>query len=94
MRFVQIVAVVLLLTGGSAFAQACEIEDWRFYEAAGHIMIQGATTCKTGTLHIRAYNSETDEYLGNATAYVKGYTFETIMQGSAPSKLSIKYSAE
>lgn len=94
MRFIQIVAVALVLTGGSALAQACEIEDWRFYELAGHVMIEGATTCKEGKLLIRVYDGETDEYLGNATAYIEGYTFEAIMQGSAPSNLSIKYSID
>jgi hypothetical protein len=82
----------LLFASGS---QACDIEDWRFFQASKrYIQIEGTTTCSSGVLYIRVYDGDTRKYVGNAKSYIKGNIFETIMRGVAPASVSIKYTID
>ena len=75
----------------------CQIEDFRYYDSIGFLVVEGSTTCPSGEIYIRLYDSSDDEnkYLGNATGYINGYTFELIANGIvSPEKLSIKYTIE
>jgi hypothetical protein len=84
----------LLLLASEAYAQQpgdCKVEDWRFYQAASFIVIEGTTTCATGRLNLRAYGPNS-AYIGNASTFIRGHTFEAyIANAEAPSELSIKY---
>ena len=77
---------------------ACEIEDWRWYTAAGSfLMIEGVATCNAGHIRIRLYEGEGDKpkFLGTAEGLVKGHVFDAIGQNiREPQTLSIKYSIE
>ena len=75
----------------------CKIEDWRwsYNEATEWLHVEGAVSCNTGRVVIRAYTEEGDEvvYLGNADSLVDGYTFTAIVTSvdDKPESLSIKY---
>ena len=77
---------------------ACEIEDWRWYSAAGSfLMIEGVATCDTGHVRIRLYEGEgaKPKFLGTAEGFIQGHTFEAIAQNiQPPESVTIKYSID
>ena len=83
---------------GNGHHGACEIEDWRWYSAAGSfLMVEGVATCDLGHIRIRLYEGEGDKpkFLGTAEGLVKGHIFDAIGQSiPEPQALSIKYSIE
>ncbi len=95
----KIIRVILLaFVFAPLFAHAtdkeCKIEGFRYYEVLEFMMIEGSTTCQSGQIYIRLYESSGDEekYLGNATGFINGYTFELIANDIVPPEaLSIKY---
>ena len=103
MRGLIVAATAGLLCAGIAQAcddhqGTCEIEDWRWYTAAGtFLMIEGVATCDTGHIRIRLYEGEGDKpkFLGTADGFVQGHAFEAIGQNiQPPESVSIKYSIE
>ena len=75
----------------------CKIEDWRwtYNEAMELLRVEGAVTCNTGHVIIRAYANKGEEavYLGNMDSYIDGYAFTAHMRPveEKPESLSIKY---
>ena len=71
----------------------CVLEDWRYHhEPILHLLtIEGATSCATGTIHIRVYEGE--KFIGVATGFIEGFTFvaDVMQVKQNPEKLSIKY---
>ena len=92
------VAAAALLTGSAVFANACEVEDWRWYTVADYLTVEGATTCSSGRIILRLYEGEGEgaKFLGIANAFIEGYAFEAVAQGvnPPPQSVSIKYSVE
>lgn len=100
-----LIAAVAASVLGAGIAHACddhhgvcEIEDWRWYTAAGSfLMIEGVATCDTGRIRIRLYEGEGDkpQFLGTAEGRIQGHVFDAIGQNiPEPQALSIKYSIE
>ena len=103
MRGLIVAAAAGLLSAGIAQAcddhhGTCEIEDWRWYTAAGSfLMVEGVATCDTGYIRIRFYEGDGDKpkFLGTAEGFVQGHVFDAIGQNiPEPQLLSIKYSIE
>ena len=75
----------------------CKIEDWKwtYNETVEALRIEGAVTCSTGHVIIRAYTEKEEGavYLGNMDSYIDGYAFTAIMRPveEKPQTLSIKY---
>ena len=75
----------------------CKIEDWKwtYNETVEALRIEGAVTCSTGHVIIRAYAKKGEEavYLGNMDSYIDGYAFTALMRPveEKPESLSIKY---
>ena len=75
----------------------CKIEDWKwtYNETVEALRIEGAVTCSTGHVIIRAYTEKGEEavYLGNMDSYINGYAFTAHMRPveEKPESLSIKY---
>ena len=107
-RFGSFVALVslLIIAPGQAPAQSaiektdqtgCEIEDWKwtYKEAMKLLRVEGAVTCNTGHIIMRAYAGKGEDavYLGNMDTYIDGYAFTTHMRPveEKPESLSIKY---
>ena len=99
-------ASLLIITPGQAPAQSaiektdqtdCKIEDWRwtYNEAMELLRVEGAVTCNTGHVIIRAYADKGEEavYLGNMDSYIDGYAFTAHMRPveEKPESVSIKY---
>ena len=99
-------ALLLVITPGQASAQSgiektdqtdCKIEDWKwtYNETVEALRIEGAVTCSTGHVIIRAYTEKGEEtvYLGNMDSYIDGYAFTTHMRPveEKPESLFIKY---
>jgi hypothetical protein len=93
MRAILAIVLVLLL-GRVCLAAECKIEDWRYLQRTNFVVIEGATSCATGKVIIRAYNGDGGDYIGNAMAYIEGYSFSAILDGAAPKNLTIKYVIE
>ena len=72
----------------------CEIEDWRWQSSFGDIlMLDGVTTCDSGTATIRLYDE--DAFLGIANGFIEGHAFQAMASGiGKPADLTIKYSIE
>jgi hypothetical protein len=70
---------------------SCKIENWK-YRGSGdrHTVIEGTTSCATGTVRIQAYDDKRN-YLGNATGYIQANSFTSILSSPGPAKLEIKY---
>ena len=99
MRSLTMALVAGTLVVGTAVADECALEDWTHtYTAVMQALtIQGATTCKTGTIHLRLYDGEGEgrRFIGVETGYIEGYIFEAILlQVKKPAALSIKYNIE
>ena len=103
MRGLMAAAMAGILCAGIAQAcddhhGTCEIEDWRWYSAAGSfLMIEGVATCDAGHVRIRLYEGEGDKpnFPGTAQGFIEGHSFEAIAQNiQPPETLSIKYSIE
>ena len=107
-RLVGFAALVslLIIAPGQAPAQSsiektdqtdCKIEDWRwtYNEIMGSLRVEGAVTCNTGRVIIRAYTEKEEEvvYLGNMDSLIDGYAFTAIMMAveEKPESLSIRY---
>ena len=99
-------ASLLIITPGQAPAQSaiektdqtdCKIEDWKwtYRDASQSLRVEGAVTCSTGHVIIRAYTEKEGEtvYLGNMDGYIDGYAFTAITRPveEKPESLSIKY---
>ena len=56
----------------------CQIEEWRTYDLAGTLVIEGVTTCEQGILTLRVYEGE--EFRGVATATIFGHAFKALVQ--------------
>ena len=63
-----------------------------FPNSGRDLVVEGTTTCASGRIFIRAYEGE--EYLGNASGFVRGHTFEALIFGANAEDLSIKYVIE
>ena len=104
MRILTIAAAAACLTWvGSAIAHdtspnACQVEDWRWWEAPGDMLvIEGAATCTAGTMQLRLYDGTgTDRrFLGATTSFIEGHVFETMFADiDSPGELSIEYAIE
>ena len=74
----------------------CEIEDWRSIDSGGGmLMIEGSTTCDSGSISIRLYDGAGDDqaFLGTANGYIEGHVLSAIaIDIGKPEMLSIKYS--
>ena len=107
-RLVGFVALasLLIIAPGHAVAQSaaektdqteCKIEDWKwtYNEAMELLRLEGAVTCNTGHIIMRAYAGKGEDavYLGNMDTYIDGYAFTTHMRPveEKPETLSIKY---
>ena len=91
-------AIVIVL--GSAQAHdtgpdACEVEDWRWWEAPGAMLVvEGVATCTAGTMQLRLYegSGDTRRFLGATTSFIEGHVFEAVfMEIGQPADLSIEY---
>ena len=96
MAFVPVALVSWVLSAGSAFAEECVIEDFRYSytEFMKALTLEGVTSCATGVMHIRLYDGqgETRQFVGVETVYIEGYIFETIvMPTENPTDLAVKY---
>ena len=108
LRLVGFVALasLLMITPSEVQAQSsaektddtnCMIEDWRwtYSEGMGALRVEGAVTCKSGNVIMRAYTEKEGEsvYVGNLDGLIEGYAFTAIMWnlGEKPDSLSIKY---
>jgi hypothetical protein len=78
--------IALWLAPTTVLAENCKVEDWRFENRSSFISIEGTTTCASGQIFVRAY--EGDKYLGNATAYIQGYTFTALITGARAKPLN------
>ena len=102
MRAALLALAILTLYAGSALAcddhvGTCEIDDWRWYELLDDVVIEGSTTCDSGTAQIRLYgqNGGETQFLGIARAYIEGHAFRASVSNVAnPESLSIKYSVD
>lgn len=76
-------------------APPCTIEDWRYsqWPDGRHIKIEGRTTCRTGQLSLSLYDAD-GNYIGSEITYIRGYVFDTFVEGQAPTKLRIKYDVD
>lgn len=98
MRSATALAACLVATGALACDDHhgdCEIEDWRSLDVFESLLIEGVTTCDSGSITIRLYD-EADggsRYLGNATGFIEGHAFSAIANDvKEPAALAIKYS--
>ena len=70
---------------------SCKIENWKYHGlGSSDTIIEGTTSCATGTVHIQAYDDKRN-YLGNATGYIQANSFTSMLSSPAPAKLEIKY---
>ena len=78
-------------------ATPCRIEDWRwaYNDTIKAVHVQGATTCSSAHVIMRAYTKAGEEavYLGNLEAYSEGHAFEAYLTDvqDEPESLSVKY---
>ena len=104
MNYLLLLAILLgvMASGTATFASdtpkgQCQIEDWRSVHvpAMKVLTIQAVTTCETGEVFIRLYETVGDkqQFLGVTSAIIQGYTLEAIAHSipDKPKQLSIKY---
>lgn len=89
------VAAALVVAPAIAQAQSqndkCEITDWRYYQFASAVALEGTTTCRKGMLDIKAFG-DNGEYIGKTSALVVANSFTTyILMASEPVDMSIEY---
>ena len=105
MRYVvrTLLGALIFAAGTTAWGQqslgACKIEDWRWrMDALGGMWIEGATTCPSGRIKIRAYSvvGDDERFLGVMDTWIEGYTFNDYIHDVAPvpQKISIRYTIQ
>lgn len=70
---------------------ACDIQDWSWYEEAGHIWLDGTVTCGRA-LYLSAYDGK--KFIGNMTGGIRSgsHIFTGYVKGHVASgKLAIKF---
>lgn len=105
-RYAVLLCATLLAFAGCVAAQTaentgdtgCEIEGWRWYYLTDSLVIEGATTCPSGRIYIRVYDTSSGSqvYIGNASARIDGYLFTSVASRvpEGISSVHIKYSIE
>ena len=105
MRIFTLTLAIFLLWFGSAVANddhigECEIEEWRWYRnILGSLIIEGSTTCASGSVTISLYKGtgESRTFIGTVDGVIRGYAFSVktaFHVETKPSSLSIEYSIE
>lgn len=70
----------------------CKVVNFRSRnDTIGNLWIEGTTDCASGDLTIRAYEKDTNRYVGNAHARIDAYAFEAVIRGAHAEGLSIRY---
>ena len=91
---ILVLALLLVFAIQPTYARSdkCKIEDWRFYNVAGILIIDGFTSCYEGNITIHAYDKENDNYLGKGESSITNHGFEVMILGVAqePKSLRIK----
>ena len=54
----------------------CQVEAWNAQEKADYYYITGATTCATGWLNYRLYDTNTDNFLISGRTFIEGFAFQ------------------
>lgn len=96
----RVIAAGLAFMLASGSALACEVEAWRWYHTPSMevLSLEGATTCRSGELHLRVYEGEGEgrKFLGIDRAYIEGNTFSADIMAikSAPKTVTIEYSIQ
>lgn len=95
MKKITLITLVFFFMVSVSHAGSCDIESWSYSKVGNHIKIEGAATCESARLAIRVYNAETNDLIGVAQTFIRGYVFETyLMNKPTPSRMSIRYHIE